>query len=121
SAPSPTSSRTTASFGLATRLGLGSLGKSRPRPSLTLSSLATAADRGLIARMPFCPMPSSATTRSLLVTPSSFARSITFIRPATATLPPPPDFQDLGGALARSARLLLERARQARDHERPLH
>ena len=48
-------------------------------------------------------MPSRATIRSLLVTPSSFARSMTFTRAATAPLPPPPDFQDHRRALDRAA------------------
>ena len=72
-----------AAFGLGARLGLASAGRSRPRPSLTRSSLAVAVRRGLMARMPLWPMPSSATIRSLLVTPSSFARSMTFTRAAT--------------------------------------
>src|SRR3989442_586154 len=41
-----------------------------------------------MARLPFWPMASTATIRSLLATPSSFARSITFSRAATAPLPP---------------------------------
>ncbi len=36
-----------------------------------------------MARMPLWPMPSSATIKSLLVTPSSFARSMTLTRAAT--------------------------------------
>ena len=41
-----------AAFGLGARLGLASGGSSRPRPSFTRSSLATAARSGLMARMP---------------------------------------------------------------------
>jgi hypothetical protein len=74
-------------FGLAARFGLASTGSSRPRPSLTRSSLAVAVSSGVMARFPLCPIPSSATSRSLLVTPSSFARSMTFKRPAKACLP----------------------------------
>src|SRR6266849_4767779 len=73
---------------LGTRLGLASSGRSRPRPSLTRSSLAAAACSGLIARIPFWPIASRATIRSLLVTPSSFARSMTLTLAATAGLPP---------------------------------
>src|SRR6266849_5206894 len=62
-------------------------------------------------------MPSRATIKSLLVTPSSFARSMTFTRPATAPLPPPPVLRDLGDALARRAHCAFERMRQTSRHE----
>src|SRR6266508_3474324 len=83
SVPSPP-----ARLGLGARLGLTSSGKSRPRPNFTRSSLAAGACSGLIARMPFWPIASRATIKSLLVTPSSFARSMTLTRAATACLPP---------------------------------
>src|SRR5438093_4558902 len=41
-----------------------------------------------MARIPFWPMASRATIKSLLVTPNSFARSMTLTRAATARLPP---------------------------------
>src|ERR1700730_5199715 len=85
-APAPASSAGGFAFGA--RLGLASSGRSRPRPSLTRSSLAVAAWSGLIARIPFWPIASRATIKSLLVTPSSFARSMTLTRAATACLPP---------------------------------
>ena len=54
-----------------------------------------------MARMPLWPMPSSATIRSLLVTPSSFARSMTLTRAATARLPPRPRLARIAAALLR--------------------
>src|SRR5439155_15192335 len=44
---------------------------------------------GVMARTPLCPISSAASIKSLLVTPSSFARSITLIF-AAATAPSPP-------------------------------
>src|SRR5499426_1856394 len=76
-------------FGLGARLGLGASGRSRPLPSFTRSALASALSRGLMARMPLWPISSAATMRSLLVTPSSLASSITFTL-AAATVPSPP-------------------------------
>src|SRR5438093_947032 len=76
-------------LGLGTRLGLGASGRSRPLPSFTRSAFASALSRGLMARIPLWPISSAATMRSLLVTPSSFASSITLIL-AAATVPPPP-------------------------------
>jgi hypothetical protein len=76
-------------FGRATRLGLGSSGSSRPLPSFRRSAFASAVSRGVMARTPLCPISSAATMRSLLVTPSSFASSITFTF-AAATVPLPP-------------------------------
>src|SRR5262249_22307508 len=67
----------------------------------TRSSLAVAASTGVIARAPLWPIPSRATIKSLLVTPSSFARSMTFTRAATALLPPPPGVQNHRRALER--------------------
>ena len=96
-----TSASAGTSFGLAGRLGLLSMGRSRPRPSLTRSSLAVSVGTGVIARTPLCPMPSRATIKSLLVTPNSFARSMTFTRAAKAPLPPPPGFQNHRRALGR--------------------
>src|SRR6266542_3872368 len=78
----------TGGLALGARLGLASSGKSRPRPSFTRRSLAIAACNGLMARIPFWPMASRATIKSLLVTPNSFARSMTLTRAATARLPP---------------------------------
>src|SRR5882724_11178250 len=109
---SAASSADTVSLSFGARLGLLSTGRSRPRPSLTRSSVAVSAGSGLMARMPLWPMLSSATTRSLLVTPNSFARSITFIRPATMLLPPPPGFQDLSRAFARRPDRPFQRARK---------
>src|SRR6266851_8874330 len=71
------------------RLGLGSSGSSRPLPSLTLRLLASVVSSGVIARTPFCPISSAARMRSLLVTPNSFASSMTLIF-AAATIPSPP-------------------------------
>src|SRR5207249_3999045 len=93
-APGPLGS-VTAGLALGTRLGLASSGRSRPRPSFTRSSLAVVVCSGLMARMPFWPMDSRATIRSLLVTPSSFARSMTFTRAATAPLPPQLEVESL--------------------------
>jgi hypothetical protein len=70
--------------------------------------------------MLLCPMPSSATTRSLLVTPNSFARSMTFTRPATSPLPPPPVFHDLGCRLSRGLHDPLQRSPQSTGTERPV-
>src|SRR5262249_34332706 len=77
------------SFAFATRLGFGASGRSRPLPSFTRSEFARALSRGLMARMPLCPISSAATIRSLLVTPSSLASSMTFIL-AGGTVPSPP-------------------------------
>src|SRR5439155_864401 len=84
-AASPVSS----TLGFGTRLGLGASGRSRPLPSFTRSAFASVLSRGLIARIPLWPISSAATMRSLLVTPSSLASSITFIL-AAATVPSPP-------------------------------
>src|SRR5262245_53202334 len=119
-ATSGTSSAIPASRAFTARFGLTSGGNSRPRPSLTRSSFAVTAVNGLIARMPLWPIPSRATTRSLLVTPSSFARSMTFTRPATLLLPPPPGFQDLSRALARRPHAAPQRACQTSGSERLL-
>src|SRR5215831_18318818 len=117
---SGTSSVMPASRALTARFGLTSAGNSRPRPSLTRSSFAATAVNGLIARMPLWPIPSRATTRSLLVTPSSFAKSMTFTRPATVLLPPPRGFQDLSRALARRPHAPPQRACQTSGSERLL-
>src|SRR5215470_13886847 len=84
-APSPVSSV----LGFGTRLGFGASGRSRPLPSFTRSAFASVLSRGLMARMPLWPISSAATMRSLLVTPSSLASSITLIL-AAATVPSPP-------------------------------
>jgi hypothetical protein len=79
-------------FGFATRLGLtGSSGSSRPLPSFVRSSLASFESSGVMARTPLCPISSAASIRSLLVTPSSFARSMTFIFAAGTVASPPRD------------------------------
>jgi hypothetical protein len=75
-----------ATFGREGLLGLGSSGSSRPLPSLTRRALASPLSSGVMARTPLCPISSAATIRSLLVTPSSLARSMTFTLPA-ATAP----------------------------------
>src|SRR3989441_8864344 len=68
---------------------LVSSGSSRPLPSLSLSAFASVVSRGVMARTPFLPISSAASIRSLLVTPSSFANSMTFIF-AAAPAPSPP-------------------------------
>src|SRR5262249_1968136 len=101
------------SFALATRLGFGASGRSRPFPSFTRSAFARALSRGLMARMPLCPISSAATIRSLLVTPSSLASSMTFIL-AGGTVPSPPSHSrchHIGFAhVARVARAGVRRA-----------
>src|SRR5207245_11801552 len=99
-----------------TRLGFGASGRSRPLPSLTRNALARALSRGLMARTPLCPISSAATIRSLLVTPSSLARSITFIF-AAATFPSPPS--RLHCCLDRLARGTLDRPTRASDYRPP--
>ena len=89
SSPSASPSAGAAVFARAGRLGLGSSGRSRPLPSLTRSALASVVSRGVMARTPLVPISSAASMRSLLVTPSSLASSMTFIFVA-ATAPSPP-------------------------------
>src|SRR5437773_2082790 len=119
SAPSTTAPSSFGAFGFATRLGLtGSSGSSRPLPSLVRSSLASFASRGVMARTPLWPISSAASIKSLLVTPSSFASSMTFTLVA-ATVPSPPrnhGFDQLRLRFARPA----ERVRQARGLQRAL-
>src|SRR5258706_13259868 len=62
-------------------------------------------------------MPSRATIKSLLVTPNSFARSITFTRPATVSLPPPPVVHDLRRTLSRRHHHASECVRQTPPRE----
>src|SRR5438128_8612159 len=83
------SAASSATLGFGTRLGFGASGRSRPFPSFTRSAFASVLSRGLMARMPLWPISSAATIKSLLVTPSSLASSITFIL-AAATVPSPP-------------------------------
>ena len=104
------------SFGFGTRLGFGASGRSRPLPSLTRNALARALSRGLMARTPLCPISSAATIRSLLVTPSSLASSITFIF-AAATFPSPPS--RFHCCVDRLARGTLDRPTRAWDHRAP--
>src|SRR5439155_1443260 len=83
------SAASSATLGFGTRLGFGASGRSRPFPIFTRSAFASVLSRGLMARMPLWPISSAATIKSLLVTPSSLASSITFIL-AAATVPSPP-------------------------------
>src|SRR5438132_2809712 len=83
------SAASSATLGFGTRLGFGASGRSRPFPSFTRSAFASVLSRGLMARMPLWPISSAATIKSLLVTPSSLASSITLIL-AAATVPSPP-------------------------------
>src|SRR6267142_1269383 len=88
SPPAAAASPGSSTFGFGTRLGFGASGRSRPLPSFTRSAFASVLSRGLMARMPLWPISSAATIRSLLVTPSSLASSITFTL-AAATVPSP--------------------------------
>src|SRR5215470_619252 len=87
--PDAAASTVSSVLGFGTRLGFGASGRSRPLPSFTRSAFASVLSRGLMARMPLWPISSAATMRSLLVTPSSLASSITLIL-AAATVPSPP-------------------------------
>src|SRR5207249_4933613 len=107
---------TPSSFGFGTRLGFGASGRSRPLPSLTRNALARALSRGLMARTPLCPISSAATIRSLLVTPSSLASSITFIFAAATSPSPPSRFHCCVDRLARGT---LDRPTRAFDHRAP--
>src|SRR5207244_5835379 len=122
SAPSTTAPSSFGAFGFATRVGLtGSSGSSRPLPSLVRSSLASFASSGVMARTPLWPISSAASIKSLLVTPSSFASSMTFTFVA-ATVPSPPrnhgfdQLRQIPLGLARPA----ERVRQSRGLQRAL-
>src|SRR5512132_3614650 len=119
SAPSTAPSADTAAF-LGTRFGFGSSGSSRPFPSFTRSAFASVVSRGVMARTPLCPISSAATIRSLLVTPSSFASSMTFIFAAATAASPPRDPRHVrairrsGGRWCRLRSEPLHRRRQLR-------